>query len=68
MELFDTYFVWFGQVLAVLGMKTSVISHRCKWQNHNRTKALLRTVTLKWKQTTDYECTHEMELFDTNFV
>ena len=29
MELFDTYFVWFGQILAVLGMKTSVISHRC---------------------------------------
>ena len=29
MELFDTYFVWFGQVLAVLGMKTLVISHWC---------------------------------------
>ena len=29
MELFDTYFVWFGQVLAVSGMKTLVISHRC---------------------------------------
>ena len=27
MELFDTYFVWFGQVLAVSGMKTLVISH-----------------------------------------
>jgi len=25
MELFDTYFVWFGQVLAVSGMKTLVI-------------------------------------------
>ena len=24
MELFDTYFVWFGQVLAVSGMKTLV--------------------------------------------
>ena len=24
MELFDTYFVWFGQVLAVSGMKTYV--------------------------------------------
>ena len=29
MELFDTYFVWFGQVLAVSGKKTLVISHRC---------------------------------------
>ena len=30
MELFDTYFVWFGQVLAVSGtLKTLVISHRC---------------------------------------
>ena len=28
MELFDTYFVWFGQVLAVSGMKTLVISLR----------------------------------------
>ena len=26
MELFDTYFVWFGQLLAVSGMKTLVIS------------------------------------------
>ena len=29
MELFDTYFVWIGQVLAVSGKKTLVISHRC---------------------------------------
>ena len=29
MELFDIYFVWFGQVLAVSGKKTLVISHRC---------------------------------------
>ena len=29
MELFDTHCVWFGQVLAVSGMKTLVISHRC---------------------------------------
>ena len=29
MELFDTHFVWFGQVLAVSGKKTLVISHRC---------------------------------------
>ena len=29
MELFDTYFVWFGQVLAVSRMKMLVISHRC---------------------------------------
>ena len=29
MELFDTYFVWFGQILAVSGMKTLVISHQC---------------------------------------
>ena len=29
MELFDTFFVWFSQVLAVSGMKTLVVSHRC---------------------------------------
>ena len=29
MELFDTYFVWFGQVLAVSGKKTLVINLRC---------------------------------------
>ena len=31
MGLFDTYFVWFGQVLAVSWLKTLVIiiSHRC---------------------------------------
>ena len=31
MELFDTFFVWFSQVLAVSEMKTLVISHshRC---------------------------------------
>ena len=29
MELFDTYFVQFGQVLAVSGKKTLVISHQC---------------------------------------
>ena len=28
MELFDTYFAWFSQILAVSGMKTLVISHR----------------------------------------
>ena len=28
MELFDTHFVWFGQVLAVSGQKTLAISNR----------------------------------------
>ena len=28
MELFDTYFVWFGQVLAVSGLKTLATSNR----------------------------------------
>ena len=28
MELFDTHFVWFGQVLAVLGQKTLGISNQ----------------------------------------
>ena len=28
MELFDTYFVWIGQVLAVSGKKTLDITHR----------------------------------------
>ena len=50
MELFGTYFVWFGQVLAVSWMKTSIIIKSLyKWQNHNHTKAFLRTLTLNWK-------------------
>ena len=28
MELFDTYFVWFGQVLAVSGQKTLATSNQ----------------------------------------
>ena len=28
MELFDTYFVWFGQVLAVSGLKTLATTNR----------------------------------------
>ena len=28
MELFDTYFVWFGQALAVSGQKTLAVSNR----------------------------------------
>ena len=28
MELFDTHFVWFGQILAVSGQKTLAISNR----------------------------------------
>ena len=28
MELFDTYFVWFGQVLAGLGQKTLAVSNQ----------------------------------------
>ena len=28
MELFDTHFVWFGQVLAVSGLKMLVLSNR----------------------------------------
>ena len=60
MELFDTYFVWFGQVLAVSSLKTLAISNRylqvvksqlylgCFQNTHSKTK----------KQTSDYECTH----------
>ena len=29
---------------------------------------IFRTLTPKWKQTSDYECTHQMELFDTHFA
>ena len=28
MELFDTHFVWFGQIIAVSGQKTLAISNR----------------------------------------
>ena len=38
MELFDTYFAQFGQVLAVSGQKTlAIVTDTYKWQNHNRT-------------------------------
>ena len=61
MELFDTYFVQFGQVLAVSGMKTLVISHRCvqvvksqpykgSFQNtlQNENKHQIMNVHTKW--------------------
>ena len=71
MELFDTHFVYFGQVLAVSGMKLLVLSNRIHTSgkiNHNRTYTIFKTLTPKWKQTSDYECTHQMELFHTHFV
>ena len=70
MELFNNHFVWLGQVLSVSGMILLVTSNRdmYKWQNHNRTQTIFRTLTPKWKQTSDYECTHQMELFDTHLV
>ena len=38
MELFDTNFVYFGQVLAVSGLETLATSYRYyKWLEHNRT-------------------------------
>ena len=37
MELFDTHFVQFGQILAVSGQKTLALSKCIKWWNYNRT-------------------------------
>ena len=55
MELFDTHFVWFGQVLVALGMKLAVnwYVQVVKSQPHLQNK----------NNTSDYECTHQMELF-----
>ena len=58
MELFDTYFVQFGQVLAVSGQKTLAIRNRyvevVKSQPH-----LDCFQNTHWKmKTSDFECTH----------
>ena len=69
MELFDTHFVWFGQVLSVSGMILLVTSNRyvqvVKPQPYTDN---FQNTYSKIKQTSDYECTHQMELFDTHFV
>ena len=68
MELFDTHFVYFGPILPVSGLKLLVISgYYVQVINHNLTQTILKSLTPKWKQTSDYECTHQMELFDTHF-
>ena len=68
MELFDTHFDEFGQILPVSGQKTLALSKCIKWWNYNRTLTIFRSLTQKSKQTSDYKCTHKMELFDTHFV
>ena len=59
MELFDTYFVWFGQVLAVSGQKTLDVSNRylqvVKSQPY---LGCFQNTHSKVKETSDYECTH----------
>jgi len=35
--------------------------------NYNRTLTFLRTLTPRWKQTVDYECTYQMKLIGTSF-
>ena len=57
MELFDTYFVWFGQVLAVSGKKTLVISHHVYTHGKITTyQGSFQNTYSKMKQTSDYEC------------
>ena len=36
--------------------------------NRYRTQTIFRTLTPNSKQTSDCECTYQMELFDTHFV
>ena len=68
MELFDTHFVWFGQVLSVSGMILLVTSSRYVQVVKSQLHLDYFQNTPKWKQTSDYECTHQMELFDTHLV
>ena len=68
MELFDTHFVYSSQVLHVSGLKTLPDIRISGKINNNRTQTLLTTLTPRWKQTSDYECTHQMAFFDTHFV
>ena len=59
MELFDTYFVWFGQVLAVSGQKTLATSNR--YLQVVKSQPYLdsfQNTSSKVKQTSDYECIH----------
>ena len=70
MELFDTHFVWFGQVLSVSWMILLVTSNRyvqvVKPQPHpdnfQNTYSKMKTNIRLWMYT------HQMELFDTHFV
>ena len=61
MELFDTYFVWSDQVLAVSGIKTLVISHRCVYISGKITtvpRLFSEHFTQDEKKTSDYEFTN----------
>ena len=61
MELFDTYFVWIGQVLALSGKKMLVISHRCVSLGGKIStvpRLFLEHSLQNEKKTSDYECTH----------
>ena len=61
MELFDTHFVWFGQILAVSGQKTLGISNRYVYVSGKITTvpSLFSEHSLQSKKkTSDYECTH----------
>ena len=70
MELFDTFcLVW----SSISSFRDENVSHKTPMCISGKittlaTKALFSTLNPKWKQTSDYECTHEMELFDTYFV
>ena len=62
-------FVYFGQVLAVPGPKTLVTSDRyCKWYNTTVPRLISEHSLQNENKHQIYECTHQMELFDTNFV
>ena len=68
MELFYTHFVYFGQALAVSGLKMLVISYHYLQVVKSQPYPNCFQDTWKWKQTSNDECTHQMELLDIYFV
>ena len=59
MELFDTHFVQFGQVLTVSAQKTLAISNRYVQEVKSQPYLdYFQNTHSKLKQTSDYECTH----------
>ena len=71
MGLFDTHFVQFGQVLPISVLKLLVTYKypiRIRGKITSVPRLFSEPLHQMKKRTSDYECTHQMGLFDTHFV